>query len=367
MISVLYVISNLNPQGPINQLFYLCKHLNKNHIQPIIVTTSQNDFKKSMHNQFQDIGVIIIDLKLSKVKSIYKARRKIQNLIDDKKIDIIQSFGFRSDLISSGLKKVFKITTVRNTLLINYEMIWGKIVGNILGRINLYFIRKNDAIIACSSSIHNYLKTLDIDSYVITNAYDLNNQNKYLGKEEIKNSRSKLNLPIDEQLFITVSSRLKGKNVEFLINSFLKKELSHLYLVIAGYVEYKTKKKYLNSRNLIFIDQVSNLHEYLDASDFFISASLHEGMPNAVLESMAVGTPVLLSDIPPHCEIVERCSSPIGMIFNNNNFECLKKNIDLALSSNYKKLSRNCISELQESFDAVTMAMKYEDIYTRSL
>lgn len=45
--------------------------------------------------------------------------------------------------------------------------------------------------------------------------------------------------------------------------------------------------------------------EYFIKADLFVSASWGEGLPVAVMEAMACGRPVVLSDIPPHREIAE--------------------------------------------------------------
>jgi len=44
---------------------------------------------------------------------------------------------------------------------------------------------------------------------------------------------------------------------------------------------------------------------YLNAADIYISASLHEGRPNSVLEAMSAGCCCVLSDISGHRELVE--------------------------------------------------------------
>jgi len=44
---------------------------------------------------------------------------------------------------------------------------------------------------------------------------------------------------------------------------------------------------------------------YLAAGDVFVFPSKFEGMPNALLEAMAAALPVVVSDIPPHRELIQ--------------------------------------------------------------
>ena len=56
---------------------------------------------------------------------------------------------------------------------------------------------------------------------------------------------------------------------------------------------------------LIFLQgYVTDVWGWMKGADVFVSLSLIEGQPNAVLEAIACGCPVVLSDIPAHHEIV---------------------------------------------------------------
>lgn len=363
MINVLFIISNLNPQGPINQLLYLCKYIDKNEITPYVLTTSQTSFEKSLHHKFNEFGISVFDLKLNKIKTILYANILIQKFIDENNISIIQSFGFRSDIISSKLKNVYKITTVRNTLIFNWKMIWGSFLGSIFGNINLHYIKKFDSVIACSNSVHNYLKTIKVNSDVIVNSIDEENIFVKPKNKTIREKRKLLNLPVDEVVNITISSKLKGKNIEFLIKAFQTKNFSNKYLVIAGFVDTELLQKYQKLENIIFVGKVNNLIDYLQVADYFISASLHEGMPNAVLESMAVGTPVILSDIPSHIEIFNTNNCEIGIIFKNNDCDDFYKSYEKIINTDYNKLSLNCIETIKNNFNAKNMAFEYKGYF----
>lgn len=58
-----------------------------------------------------------------------------------------------------------------------------------------------------------------------------------------------------------------------------------------------------------FAGHVRQLPEWIARSTLVVSTSLWEGQPNVVLEAMACGTPLVVSDIPAHREILDRSSA----------------------------------------------------------
>jgi|SRR5688572_164905 len=99
--------------------------------------------------------------------------------------------------------------------------------------------------------------------------------------------------------------------------------------------EFTKKYAYSNLRFLGFADDIK-LNELYRTNDVFILPTLFEGMPTVVLEAMANGMPIIVTDVGATLEMVD---STNGFIIEKNNVESLKNAIlsYAALSPSEKK------------------------------
>lgn len=120
--------------------------------------------------------------------------------------------------------------------------------------------------------------------------------------------RRKLGLP-EGRLFAYTGKLNRGKGLEFLLRVWKDWVPHHpgcrILLIGSGAMQFlsceKELRDYVEQNRLqdavIFVGSVSNVHEYLQASDFFLFPSESEALPLALLEALATGLPTVASDI----------------------------------------------------------------------
>src|SRR5690348_4615450 len=106
------------------------------------------------------------------------------------------------------------------------------------------------------------------------------------------------------------------------------------------------------------------VYRLLACSDAFISPSRGEGLPLSVLEAMAIGLPVVLSDIAPHREIVKDGSGPalvpVGdVVALSHEMRRLRETPANALSAAGAR-NRQCVIE---RFSLASMSAGYQAVY----
>jgi glycosyltransferase involved in cell wall biosynthesis len=125
--------------------------------------------------------------------------------------------------------------------------------------------------------------------------------------------RSALGLAEDDKVIINVGRREYAKGQRFLIDAMgiLAPRFPNLVCLIAGRDGYlseelgRMRREYGLEARVRFLGHREDIPDLLAASDVFVISSLYEGLPGAAIEAMALGLPVIGSDIAPTREVVE--------------------------------------------------------------
>ncbi len=132
----------------------------------------------------------------------------------------------------------------------------------------------------------------------------------YAGVEPL--DKTSLGVPADAPMLVCVANAAKFKGVRYLLEAMaLLDESLGAYLVLCGHQMDTPSHRALASRTphperILFPGHRSDVFEVVAAADVKVLPSIRgESLTKAVFEAMAIGTPVLITDIPGNEELVE--------------------------------------------------------------
>ena len=116
-----------------------------------------------------------------------------------------------------------------------------------------------------------------------------------------------------------------------------------------------------------FRGQTNQVLEHLQQADIFVLPSRAEGISNALLEAMASGLPVVVSDVPGNTDVIEHIEN--GLLFNLDDPDSLTDNLILLLKQPglRERLGANARRTVEDNFDLNYIADRYVSLYQQLL
>ena len=176
-----------------------------------------------------------------------------------------------------------------------------------------------------------------------------------------------LDLPRDKHVFLSAGLLSRRKDPVTVIKGFLMSKVAEnciLVLLGDGPLRKRCSDMAGPNGNVRVVGFVDNVGEYMRAADTFVSASLTEGCPNVVMEAMACGLPVVLSDISPHREILEY-DGRAGLMFATNDTASLSKAFAKSLEMDCSQQRLAALSIINNHLNAENMSSKYQELYAQ--
>lgn len=255
----------------------------------------------------------------------------LRSLVQEHGPDLIVSYGIRADWVTWKMAQstgVHWISQVQNLVYNDYPNL---LVGRSMYLLDRWLVRKADAVIAAARLPQRTLSQGALASKrveYIPNGVDFDFYNPH---ETDKHYRQSLRIS-DETKMLSCIGRLEPvKGQEYLIEALpkLRDQFGKVFLVLAGTGSSEERLRKLvreqgNEDIVHFAGFVDDVKSILASTDLYVAPSLHEGMPSAVMEAMAMQVPVVATSVGGHLELLGE-SAPENLVPVKNSDRLAKK------------------------------------------
>ncbi len=371
-INIMFIIDYLyggSGGGTETHLSYLTRHLDKKIFNIVIVAfdTADSDFVKRM----KSTGLKILHVPVGKYYTpcAFKKIIELSGIIKSMKIDIVQTYHFKSDILGvlaahmAGVKHVISSKRDIGDRKKKIHFLLNKIVNRFVDSFIVVADKVGEVIIKQENAPVKKIKT-------IYNGVDVKKFSPVSPSEKLE-ARKKVGLGEDDFVIgmVAVFRPEKNHNVFFEALYKLAPVISKLKAIVVGggplfnyYYEYCQKLKLAD--RIIFTGATKVVSQYLKTMDVAcLLPGSNEGFSNAILEKMAVGLPVIVTDIGGNAEAV--VDGVNGIVVSPNDSNAVARAI-LKLYKNpsqRKKMGLTSRKRIEDNFSVERMVEHYEKYY----
>ena len=369
MKSVLFIVSTLRKSGPTNQLLHLCRELPQFGFRPRVLTLSPENPADTASSRFNELGVQWTSVGLSRLAGTFLLKRRVRQVIDEVRPDVIHSQGLRSDQVASQVHgSIPHVLTIRNSAWDDYPPMYGRLKGSLMAWQHLQLIRTAQCPIACSKSLAENLQKYRPNLKAIPNGVDTEAYTPVPASEQSK-LRRQLGLPESRPILLHVGSLIERKRPRELLKALQEGGmLESMDLVFAGDgpLRAEMERHARSNAHVHFAGAVKNVADYLRSATLLISLSRAEGLPNSVLEALSCGLPVVLSAIDAHIEIGAH-ENGAGVLVQDTSAKSVSDAISRLLSQDRTLLADNARRLAVDVFSSRSTAARYAETYSALL
>lgn len=365
--------------GPEKTILFSIKEVDSARFEmSVAYLKSRHDPGFDLDNRAKALGIeafVTID---EDYKCDIAAMKKLLKLLRDKRIDILHCHCYKSDLYGFILSRYhpMKLVTTAHGPLASLRYFWASRnwrVRYVYDQIDLRILKHFDAVLMVSESMRETISKYHVpaDKLVwVKNAIDA--AHFCADRQRGISFRNRLGIPLDAPVIGAVG-RLNGEKdyPNFLAAAkLLLERYDNLVFTIAGTGSLEDSLR-LQTRRLGISDKVHflghqpDVRPVYDMLDVYVLSSTREGLPNTVLEAMAMEVPIVSTDVDGVAEAV--CGGTEAILVPARNARLLADGVSRVLDDPQlaSHLCRTARDKVCNSFSFASRMRQVESIYSR--
>jgi glycosyltransferase involved in cell wall biosynthesis len=271
---------------------------------------SHDDAEFDLDKRAEKLGITNFTTIEERRKFDIGAMRKLLQLLREKEINLISCHCYKSDLYALLLSRYhpMKLVSTAHGPLASLRHFWSAQnwrVRYLYDQLDLRLLRYFDHVLVVAESMRKIIAGYGVSRDKLTyvkNAID--SQFFRADKDRAGELRSRLRLPANAKVIGAVGRLNAEKDYPnfFETAKLLLRERDDLYFTIAGKGPLEeTLRRQVQSMGLadrvLFLGHFHDTREVYDLLDIYVLSSTREGLPNTVLEAMAMEVPIVTTDV----------------------------------------------------------------------
>lgn len=380
-IKVLHIITRLDKGGSAENTFLTVKGLDKKKYEVSLMSGPVQDPNQERRTQVEEYGIsfIPIPVLVRNINVVFDsiALYKVWKFLNQENFDVVHTHTSKAGLLGRFAAKFAGVPHIIHTphghVFFGY---FGPLKTKIFIRLEKLANRISERIVALTqrekADYISYKTCPEEKIAVIHSGIELEKFQELPRAEKIK-IKKEIGLPEDSFVVGTVGRLVPVKGPEYLIKAsqYLLPEHPNTSFLFAGdgplkEALYKKAKKTGGEKNILFLGWRDDIARVLAVFDVFCLSSLNEGMGRVLVEAMALGIPIVASDVGGIPDLVIHGKN--GFLVPPKNPEELAKHIQILIQNKDQRIKMGQAGKkMSQKFSHETMVKNISELYEEVL